>query len=178
MPTVQSSASSFCTVAQLLKRIDVRTAAQLASDTNVPVEEASLPANANVLQALSDASGEIEVAAAKAGYTTADLAAIAGSGTIAQSQLERLTCGVAIWFLFDRRPMPEQKMPAMAEWALGWMDKLVRGERIFPLEAQREAQAMQAKDATQDEIAAANRTTFQMGRFFARRSDMAPPRRT
>ena len=77
--TPASSPNAYCPVTEFLKRVDLRTVAQKASDTGVDIPQSLLPVNANVLAALLTASGMFESAVlCGKRYQLADLQALAG----------------------------------------------------------------------------------------------------
>lgn len=128
------SSTAFVSNTQFLTRYDSRTVAQLVSDTGTPA--GSLSTDANLQQALEDATGEILMSALKGGrYSEADLLALLvadGSGNISRTgnYLQRLTCDLAFYYLVLRRGNDVDEYP-QAEKAAKQLEALERGEKVF-----------------------------------------------
>lgn len=129
---------AYATPAQLLQRYDARTVGDLASDTGIRIDPASLLSDANVQAALDDASGEIEAALLQGKrYSVADLAGLTGN---TQKHLIRITCQIAFWMLWERRPYVEDQTRDDAESkAKKSLERLRRGEAVFDIEGPKDA---------------------------------------
>jgi len=129
---------SYADVSDLLKRYDARTIGNLAGDEGVRISVDDLPTDANVLAALEDASGEIDAALLQGKrYTTDELSSLTGNSL---AYLKRITCKIAFWLLWERRPWLEDDVKESArEDARKAIDRLRRGENVFDLDPQIEA---------------------------------------
>lgn len=162
--TVLSSATAYCSVAEFLKRSDLRTVGQLASDTNVAVAEADLPYNVNVLAALDDASGMLESAClAGERYTPVDLLGLTG---VTAAFLRMLVSTLAMGRLVMRRPDKKYPMPPDYEEALAWLDRLRLGERVFSILETQKAGHYQIDDIREQDLVKLNLATYQAMRLF------------
>lgn len=133
--------AAYATPAQMIDRYDVRTIGQLVSDSGIQVNHQDLLANAKVLAALVDASGEIEASVLQAKrYTTTDLAALTGNSA---NHLIRITCVIAFGFLWERRPYAddddENGRGKAEKRARNALEQLRKGQTIFDVEAVKEA---------------------------------------
>lgn len=125
--------ASFATPTDLKKRYDERTIAELASDTGVKVADITI--DPNVLQALADATGAVVSACSVAGMydrdTLENKLSVEGA-----DHLKRITCDVAIYYLFRRRPLySQEELTSAKEEAEDFLDRIRRGERLFELAA-------------------------------------------
>jgi hypothetical protein len=115
-------------------RYDMRTVAQLCSDTGAPVIDPTT--DPNLAAILLDASGTVEMATmVGARYGPADLAALTGAGA---AFLKRLVCDIAIGMLYQRRPHLGEP-PAQYTLAMEVLDKLSEGTAVFGLLESQEA---------------------------------------
>lgn len=123
---------AYATGNQLIQRFDVDMVGDLATDDREGLDRSAVATHPNVLTALDDASGEIDVSLQAGGrYTAAQLASLTGNSL---SHLVRITCAVAMACLFERRAgeYPE-KAEAIAKVARGHLESLRRGENVFGL---------------------------------------------
>ncbi|MCC7424820.1 MAG: DUF1320 family protein [Planctomycetaceae bacterium] len=130
--------ASYATPAQIIERYDVRDIGQLVADDDTQVAAGDLDDNTVLLAALADASGDIE-AALLAGerYTVANLEGLTGNSA---SKLVRLTCDIAMAYLYGRRPAHDpDKLKAFEERAAKQLERLRKGENVFNLAPQKEA---------------------------------------
>ena len=121
----------------LTARFDERVIADLASDSGEPVGD--LSSDATVEAALDDASGRIDAAVTVAQhYTPTQLAALTGTDL---ALLKRLTCELAMLFLMGRRQESwlGNDYERLEKRVEDQLDRLRRGERLFGLEANRNA---------------------------------------
>lgn len=132
--------AAYASAADLIARKDVRTLGDLASDSGVRVIEGSLSGNAKITAVLEDASGLIEAGLLQGErYSVADLAALTGNS---QSYLKRLTCDIAFWLLWDRKPSyrPDDHSRASAfEECHKALELLRKGQHIFDVDAVKDA---------------------------------------
>jgi phage gp36-like protein len=134
--------AAFATPAQLLQRYDYRLIGQLISDTGTAIDAAAILTDPITAQMLEDGSGLIVSYALKGGrYSEADLAALTGNG---QAFLERLTCDLALYYFVQRRGLPVDKYPQVAD-AMDWLVKLSEGDLVFPIAANIEAGVAQSE---------------------------------
>lgn len=171
--TPATSASSYCSAAEFLKRIDKRTVADLCSDTGTPVTEGALAANVNLLAALEDASGDVEAAALMGGrYSNADLAALITDDGVGAAKLRRIVSDLAIAYLFERRPSPDlDRQPQAVERALKFLELLASGERIFGFQEVMDDGVMDDIKETPAIVEARNLPTYIARRLFGRRAN-------
>jgi len=128
---------AYATATDLAARYDENTIKDLASDTGEPVDD--ITTDPKVLAALDDASGRVESAITVARiYSAADLAGLTGN-TLAL--LKRITCELAMVFLIQRRPekYADEALERMKAGAEDFLDRLRKGERLFAVEAARDA---------------------------------------
>lgn len=137
--------AAFATPAQLLQRYDYRLIGQLISDTGTAEDASAIIADPITTQMLADASGLIVSYALKGGrYSEADLTALTGNG---QAFLERLTCDLSLYYFVQRRGLPVDKYPQVAD-AMDWLVKLSEGDLIFPVQANIDAGVAQSQAIT------------------------------
>lgn len=121
---------AYATPADLIKRYDVRTIGDLAGDTGERVLADDVATDANVLELLDDASGEIDAALLVGGmYSPADLTGLAGANA---KKLVRLTCDIATLYLFERRPAYDpDRTEVLRERYKQSLTDLRKGENVF-----------------------------------------------
>lgn len=178
--TVLSSTSTYCTVAQFLIRVDARTVADLISDTGSRLDTSSLTSNTTLAALLKAASGEVEAAALVGErYTPDDLRAIADAATAtnATELLADVVAGLALWKVMRRRPDPNRPMPELTREALGFLEKLTGGERIFGTVEASRAGRLTSEVETATQVEARQGMVVIMGRYFGRRGDRSDPAR-
>lgn len=126
---------SYATVADLMFRYDLRDLGELASDDGTAVTPVDLPGNVNIQACLDDASGEIDAALfANGRYSAADLVGLTGNSL---AYLKRMTCDIAMAFIYARRPLYDpDKYKAATENAEAHLKKLHDGDNVFNLTAQ------------------------------------------
>lgn len=165
-----TASSAYCTVAEMLKRMDKRTVADLVSDTGAAVDSSALTTNAELLAAMLDASGEVESAAMHGGrYRPVDLQALTGAS---KARLCRMLVRLTICYLYERRP---DKGPIPETYKAVQDDlKLLRdGEMVFGTVETFAAQSMDHEVETSRRVEDRDGTSFQSRRFFGRRSNRA-----
>lgn len=131
--------ASYAAPSDLIVRFDVRTIQDLASDTGTEVDADDLPTDTNVLAALSDASGRMDAAVLVGKlYTTTQLEALTGNSL---ALLKRICCELAMAFLIQRRPerYGAETLKAARDASEEYLDRLRNGERLFDIEAAKDA---------------------------------------
>lgn len=166
--TPSTNSATLLSAAEFLKRCDLRTVADLCSDTDEPVAEASLAADPNLAAALLDATGEVEAAAMRGGrYTPADLAALTGA---TQARMRRMIARITMGLLYERRP--DKGEPAASyKLALEQLELLRQGEMIFGTVEAADAQIQDHEVENAATVEARNGTSFIARRYFGRRSN-------
>jgi len=97
--------TAFATAADMLRRFDVRLLGDLVGDAGVRVAPSDLLTHDNLLTALNDAAGEIMSALLMGQrYTEDQLNDLTGNS---ESYLNRMNCGLALCYLYERRPWSE-----------------------------------------------------------------------
>ncbi len=171
--TVQTSAASLLTVAEFLKRADLRTVGDLCSDTGTRITSGGLATDTHLAAALLDATGIVEQACLVAKrYLPADLAALTGAGL---GSLYRLLSRLTLCLLFERRPDLEMKQPWIWEWVEEQLEKLRQGERIFPFTETEDAGLIHIEVETAPEVEARNGISYIMQRMWGRRGNRRGP---
>lgn len=170
--TPVSNASSYCAVASFLLRYDAREVGDLCGDRGVQVSESALATNAKLLQALKDASGDLESACLVAGkYTPTDLAALTG---VAAEFRDRIISDLAAQYLRDRRFYEGERQPSERySRAQEKLQLLRNGERIFGLQEVMDAGHPTTGFRTEATIERTNLASYQANRFFGVRADRA-----
>jgi hypothetical protein len=131
--TPLTSATTYATNLQFLERYDVRTVADLLSDSDTTLTTSQVQSSTRLTTLLQQASGDIE-AACVAGlrYLPTDLQALLTNGGTGAEYLIGLTCDLAMWKLMNRRPSPvATSPPGPAAAALEALQLLRGGERIL-----------------------------------------------
>lgn len=99
--------TAFATAADMMNRYDVTTLGDICGDAGVRITPAQLPTNTKLLTALNSATGKIKANALRAGrYTVADLEGLTGES---KAYLADLTCRVAFWYLWQRKPYTDDQ---------------------------------------------------------------------
>lgn len=168
--TVASYTATYCPVSEFIKRFDVRTIKQLASDTDTPIAD---PTNdANVLACLRDASGDLESAALMGGrYTADDLAELLGSDTNARATLYRIVAGRAFTYLRERRPILNVPKADAEERAEAFLEALVEGKRIFGFQEVMDAGVLDHEVETVADVENRRLATWTASRLFGTRNN-------
>lgn len=124
--------ASYATPAQFLLRYDWRTIGDYLSDSSEQITANDQLTNATLLQILADASGDIEAALLQAGrYVTTDLTGLTGNPL---ALLVRITCEIAIAYVYERRPLANVEMlEHYQKLKEGHLEKLRTGQNIFNL---------------------------------------------
>ena len=126
--------TSYATPADMLARYDARVVGDLVDDTDTQIQPAGLVNNPVLLALLADASSDIDAALTVGSrYTLTDLAGLTGN---ARQLLIRITCDIALAYLLRRRPsLKSDELKGVMELANQHLDRLRKGDEIFPLSA-------------------------------------------
>lgn len=159
--------AAYATIADLIARYDVRTIGDLVNDDNTQADTSEVLADADgvILAALTDASGEIDASLLRGKrYTRTDLAGLTGN---AANHLKRITCKIAFWLLWERRPAWEndsyEQSKADARRAL---KELASGEEVFELEAQQNAGNISSDGPSRQQLDLLNLPRDRYNRFY------------
>ena len=119
---------AYATPSDFLSRYDARTTGDLVGDIDQRLSPTQLLTNANLITALSNASGQMNSAALfSERYTVQQLQALTGDDL---AFLVGLTCDLAFGRLNVRRGNDPKKLPTYQE-ALELLDMLRKGSEIF-----------------------------------------------
>lgn len=132
---------AYATGEELLERFDARLIGDLVKDNGVQEPVASLPEHQNLLSAIDDASADVDAALVVGGrYTPDDLQNNLSAS--AATFLRRLTCGLALIYLKQRRGrFDPEKDGALLKEINGKLDSLRTGANLLLLGDQEEAPA-------------------------------------
>ncbi len=194
MPTIASGTSPYCTPAQALERLDVRTCGQLLSDTGTPLTQSQVLASSTFNDLLMQSSGMVEAYAMRGGAYTInplftpprnDLAAIAAgvlvNGVATPSNqsnlLAGIVAGILLMFLWERRPNPKpgEKPPGAAERAMGFLEELGNGVAVFGTVENQAAGVMSDTVEVARDVEVRGGLLINSERFWGRRSNRIPP---
>jgi hypothetical protein len=140
--TPNSSIVSYCPVTEFLKRVDLRTVGDWASDTGVRVIQPALATDPNVASALMSASGMFEAALLKGQrYQPSDVLLMIGlnpdgssipgfTATAGTAFVYTLISRLAEGELWRRRP-DLSPYPPMFDWAMEQLEELEFGGKIL-----------------------------------------------
>ena len=125
---------AYATAQNLLDRYDKSIINDLVSDEGTRLSYSDLLVDTKLLAALDDASGEVDAALLVGGrYSATDLSGLTGN---ALATLVRITCEIAIGFLYNRRPMFRvEDADRWAERTRAHIDRLRTGENVFNIAA-------------------------------------------
>ncbi len=126
----------YATPGQMLARHDSRIIGQLLNDDGTVVSEADAENHPLLIEALEDASGQIRSAAfVGKKYSAQNMEDLSRDN---DPFLVRMTCGLALGFLYDRRQSTDA-LPEVVIKYEQWLATLRLGERIFPIEENKAA---------------------------------------
>jgi hypothetical protein len=176
MSAITTTATPYCSPADLLDYVDARTVGDCLQDkTDEPrpsraaILDPTSPAGTRLNTLLLAASGELEEACVGgAGYSPADLASLTGA---TQASLKRVVAGLAVLALYARR-QPTAEIPPIVQYAQERLEKLGKGERVFGLVPATEA-AVGFEPITQVETVdprVERRTVTNAQRYFGNRA--------
>lgn len=123
--------------ADMIARKRVDTINDLCNDEGHRQSLPELLTNANLSAALDDASGAIDAALVVGKrYSVADLTGLTGNNL---ALLKRITCDLAMSFLYERNPRQADEATKARELAMMFLKKLSDGENVFNLDAPKAA---------------------------------------
>jgi len=137
--TPLTSATSYCSAAEFVKRYDVRSIGDRLGDTGVRVDATSALTDPNLAVLLRQASGMVEEACFRGRrYTPDDLTTLLLSGTppgtsAGADRLRGLVADLTLWLVYNRRPDPTRPIPSQCQLAHNTLELLATGYRIFSL---------------------------------------------
>jgi hypothetical protein len=135
----------------------------IADDGTRVTSTALFDADAKVATALLDASGMVEMYAARGNkYSVEALQSLVGAG---RSILVKLVVELAWWNLSGRR-FQKKEIPPETAWAFSVLDDLASGAKVFPLQEQADAGNPSCGFLTQQEWATANPAIRQARAYF------------
>jgi phage gp36-like protein len=149
----------------LVKRYDIDLIGDLATDERETLDRDDVPTHPRVIAALEDADGEIEAALLAGGrYTIADLNGLSGN---ALSHYKRISCSIAMAFLFEARPgMRPEVAEAIAKQSREHVQALRRGENVFGIPAVTSSGILEYATVSVSTIENRNTLPDRMPRFF------------
>jgi phage gp36-like protein len=168
--TPLSSDTAFATPQDLVARFSVQDIRQWASDADLPLTVQGILTNVKVATALQDASGEIEAACLMSDkYQPQDLLNLTGNSL---AKLKRLTCELAIGYLFENRlRRGDEDPPGVVVRAHETLERFRKGEWVFGFAEAGAAGLIGHMVETPCDVATRNMVTRQAGRYFGRRSN-------
>lgn len=158
----------------LIARYDVDTVGDLATDQRESSDPSIVPILPNVLTALADASGEIDVALIVGErYLPEQLAALTGNS---QSKLKRICCDIAMSLLCSRRVGHDyiELSESVAKTSRGHLRSLSNGENVFGLQSILDASTIDVASISIAEIDRRNLLPSRMSNFFPTDSQRMP----
>jgi len=170
----------------LIKRYDIDLIGDLCQDTREELDWSEditvLTEHQNVVSALEDGSGEIDVALQAGGrYTVAQLRELANpvdenNSNNSRKHLIRITCAIAMSILVERRL--DRVSMETADWlrktAKGFLDQLRRGENVFGIQANLDAGTIDIETVSAVHIEDLNLITGRMSRYFPGTAQRTP----
>ena len=176
MSDIVTTATPYCSPAQLLDYVDVRIVGDCLVDreddprpSRAAILDATSPYGARLVNLMLAASGELEEACfGSAGYTPADLQSLTGATA---ASLARVVAGLTVLALFGRRQPSSSRIEdiPVAQYAQERLDKPGRGERVFGLApALDAAQGMEPVEVV--DVAVEHRTVTYAQRYFGTRA--------
>lgn len=144
--------TAFATPADMLIRYDARTLGDLCSDSGVRLQESELTANAKLIALLSSATGQIKSAVLRGErYKVEDLEALTGESL---AYLVDLTCRIAFWLLWQRKPYADDQQRLEAKKAYDEsLELLQNGSHVFEITSAMDAGTPHVETVTRTEIA-------------------------
>lgn len=170
MTTPLSGSSPYCTPQRFIDAYDLRTVGDLLSDTNTRLISSQILASTVLNELLMEASGWVESACMVAGrYAPADLAALTGNSA---QMLAGMVAGIAMFFLWDRRPerLAKMALPAKADMALKQIGALEQGTAIFGILEVTQAGVPNVEFVTPEDIRTRNGVVNQARNLFGNRA--------
>lgn len=126
--------TTYCDGADLAARYDVRIVGDLCTDDGAALSLADIVVHPNVLVAIADAAGNVEVAMRQGKrYMPDKLASLTGNSL---SHLKRVICAVAMALLIERRPerVNLELAATLREQGEKYLIALQSGHNVFGLD--------------------------------------------
>ncbi|MCC7334445.1 MAG: DUF1320 family protein [Pirellulaceae bacterium] len=123
--------AAYATGDELVQRYDVDQLGDLATDDREELDRVAVPTHPNILAALLDASGEIDVSLLSGGrYQPSQLTTLTGN---TRNHLIRITCAIAMSLMCERRPdrINLDMAESYRKTAKGHLEQLRRGDNVF-----------------------------------------------
>lgn len=167
---------AYATAAQMITRYDARTIGELVADDGTRVTGATLLADPNLAVALDDASGQIDAALMQSNrYSADDLSGLTGNSA---AHLQRITCDLAMGYLYARRPMYDvDSYQKFMELGNKILTQLRKGENVFNLSSQKDAGTPSVDGPTTVDYARLNLLPDRIKHFFPSRGSRLPTNR-
>lgn len=191
MSTPVSATVSYCTNAKFVQFYDIRTIGDWISDDGKRVTPAILldittTPGKLLASLLQKASGMVESACLIGNrYSATDLAnlttaadRLASLSSNSDILLQGLVADLAVWIMWSRRPNRDAQMPLQSQLALGTLEELRQGTRIFGLQEAMDAGLPEDPVETPPDVVNRNMATYQMNRYFGVRGNMRLPPNT
>lgn len=155
----------FAEITDLLSRHDWRMIGRLATDTGSPLTFEEVQSNSNVRTALEDASADIQgEMIANGRYEIVDLEDLEDR---ARQHLLRVTCWIAMAYLFERRPdVNPDSTERYLERAEAYKKKLREGENMFNLPLKTQPTTPTIDGPTSVDVTINNLLPERMNRYF------------
>jgi phage gp36-like protein len=143
--------TAFSTSDDMVARFDARTLGDICADNDVQVTQAGLVTNTKMLAALNTATGRLLATALRAKrYSRVDLNSLTGESL---DYLKDLTCRIAFWILWQRKPYSEDQQRKEAKQAYDdALEELGSGHEIFDVDAVKDAGIPKVETVTRTEI--------------------------
>ena len=143
--------AAFATPQNMLDTFDARTLGDLCSDDAHRVSEAALLTDPKMLRALNFATGRIMGACLRAKrYSRDDLEGLTGES---EALLIDMTCRVALWWLWQRKPYTDDQQRQQAKVNSDEaLEQMRMGDHVFDVEDAKEAGLPSAETVTRVEI--------------------------
>lgn len=167
----------YMSVAELLKRVDVRLIADLVSDsgartgssTDTAAMAAALASNANLLAVMFDACGQVEGALLRSKrFRQTDLATIVASDTAATARLYRLLTRITVCLLWERRA-DKGELPKSYKQGLEELERIEQGVDILGVLEHEDAGLVASRQLGVSDPIQANSILRRASRYFGAR---------
>ena len=159
----------------LVARYDVDLIRDLITDRE-EVTRDQVSSHINVVTALEDASGEVEVALLSGGsYTVEQLEALDGNS---QAHLKKIVCALAMAALHERRPEAAEReyIEALTKSGRDAIRALRNGENVFGIAENIDAGIIEVTSPTVSDVRRRNDLAFRMQRYFPDAEQRLPRR--
>jgi phage gp36-like protein len=169
---------AYATGSDLIQRFDIDLVADLATDSREPVDRNAVATLPQVLTALADAAGMIDVnITVGERYTPADLAALlADTSSNSRNHLISVNCDIAMAKLLQRRvdPALQDMTERLINAARTNLQSLARGENVFGIPANQGTGIVKFETISAVDIDRRNLVTTRMNRYFPTTDSVIP----